>query len=558
MERIVIKHLSGSKANQEVSFPLDQVPEISLGRDAASTVAYDMERDDAVSRNHARITRDPARRARSSSSPTWAAATGSSSTSRGSPAAQPLHHGDLVQLGTGGPEFSFQMDPPPALTPKGDAPDRSPAGVRPPGRSPRGQRRAPRHDRNACCSGTSDRLEGEPAGDLPGCADDRDHLRARPCCQRLLRRRARRYGQPQPCDDQARRAAEGLHAGSTSTVATACSSTARGSATASPCTMVTSSSSAPAGRSSRSSSIRRLPMPSGRRASSTRARQRPRRPARRRSPRWRQRPPASETAGVFRDGSRCARRGQGNGGTADYPDQGGVAQVHGQHRGRHCSPLVAVVAGAFVFHGPGNGQEDRGHQHPRSRLRNRNRRRPRRQSRRCRTCHDAEGNCRGVFGVDGIHRGELEADRPGFGATFVSPVLGRETGLRADAERRPGAGVDRAGAEEQCADRRQPLRFRICRHRERVHSDQSPRRCAHGRPTTCCRQGCGSSSIRRRNWSPSKRSRSTAGIPRRASGRKTPLGEQKPVAGRHDRLEVTFANNKLRIPCQACQGLGRA
>ena len=117
MERVVIKHLSGSKANQEVSFPLDQVPEISLGRDAASTVAYDMERDDAVSRNHARITRDPAQNtvfiltdlgSRNGVFVNQSRIAGSTA----------LHHGDVVQLGAGGPEFSFQMDPPPALTPK--------------------------------------------------------------------------------------------------------------------------------------------------------------------------------------------------------------------------------------------------------------------------------------------------------------------------------------------------------------------------------------------------------------------------------------------------------
>lgn len=117
MERVVIKHLSGSKANQEVSFPLDQVQEISLGRDAASTVAYDMERDDAVSRNHARITRDPAQNtvfiltdlgSRNGVFVNQSRIAGSTA----------LHHGDVVQLGAGGPEFSFQMDPPPALTPK--------------------------------------------------------------------------------------------------------------------------------------------------------------------------------------------------------------------------------------------------------------------------------------------------------------------------------------------------------------------------------------------------------------------------------------------------------
>jgi serine protease Do len=117
MERVVIKHLSGSKANQEAGFPLDQMQVISLGRDAASTVAYDMDRDDAVSRNHATITRDPAQStvfiltdlgSRNGVFVNHSRIAGSTA----------LHHGDIVQLGTGGPEFSFEIDPPPAPTPK--------------------------------------------------------------------------------------------------------------------------------------------------------------------------------------------------------------------------------------------------------------------------------------------------------------------------------------------------------------------------------------------------------------------------------------------------------
>src|SRR6202034_2833871 len=53
--RIVIRHLSGSKANQIDQFDLDGLQEITLGRDPASTVAYDMQRDDEVSRKHAVI-----------------------------------------------------------------------------------------------------------------------------------------------------------------------------------------------------------------------------------------------------------------------------------------------------------------------------------------------------------------------------------------------------------------------------------------------------------------------------------------------------------------------
>src|SRR3989440_10843652 len=59
MERIVLKHLSGSKANQVEEFPLSHVKELILGRDPSSTGKYDPDRDDLVGRQHARITQDP-------------------------------------------------------------------------------------------------------------------------------------------------------------------------------------------------------------------------------------------------------------------------------------------------------------------------------------------------------------------------------------------------------------------------------------------------------------------------------------------------------------------
>ena len=51
--QIVIRHLSGSKTNQIEQFGLDGLSEITLGRDPGSKVAYDLQRDDAVSRKRA-------------------------------------------------------------------------------------------------------------------------------------------------------------------------------------------------------------------------------------------------------------------------------------------------------------------------------------------------------------------------------------------------------------------------------------------------------------------------------------------------------------------------
>ena len=58
MERIVLKHLSGSKANEVEEFPLKHFTELLIGRDPGATVKYHPEQDDLVGRQHARITRD--------------------------------------------------------------------------------------------------------------------------------------------------------------------------------------------------------------------------------------------------------------------------------------------------------------------------------------------------------------------------------------------------------------------------------------------------------------------------------------------------------------------
>jgi serine protease Do len=53
--RIEIRHIAGSKANQIEQFQLDNLTELTIGRDPRSTIAFDPTRDDRVSRNHAVI-----------------------------------------------------------------------------------------------------------------------------------------------------------------------------------------------------------------------------------------------------------------------------------------------------------------------------------------------------------------------------------------------------------------------------------------------------------------------------------------------------------------------
>jgi len=109
---MLIKHLSGSKANQVEEFSLKHHNELVFGREAGVTVKYDPDRDDLVGRQHAKISRDPA-------DPNGFVLTDLNSTNgtflngqkvTGSTRVNP---GDRVQFGPGGPEFMFEVEPRP-------------------------------------------------------------------------------------------------------------------------------------------------------------------------------------------------------------------------------------------------------------------------------------------------------------------------------------------------------------------------------------------------------------------------------------------------------------
>lgn len=117
MERIVLKHLSGSKANQVEEFPLAHVKELVFGRDPSSTVKYDPDRDDLVGRQHARIAPDPLDPSQAvitdlnSRNGTFVNRQRVTGTTR-------LNFGDVVQFGPGGPEFVFEYEPRPQTSAK--------------------------------------------------------------------------------------------------------------------------------------------------------------------------------------------------------------------------------------------------------------------------------------------------------------------------------------------------------------------------------------------------------------------------------------------------------
>ena len=115
MQRILIRHITGIRANQVDEFSAEGLKEIIAGRDETATVRFDPERDDLVSRQHARVYPDPASKGElliadlQSRNGTFVNRQRVNGATR-------IHHGDLVQLGPGGPEFRVEFDPAPPAT----------------------------------------------------------------------------------------------------------------------------------------------------------------------------------------------------------------------------------------------------------------------------------------------------------------------------------------------------------------------------------------------------------------------------------------------------------
>jgi pSer/pThr/pTyr-binding forkhead associated (FHA) protein len=116
MTRIVLKHLSGSKAGQVDEFPLSQFPELIIGRDPAATLKYDAVKDDLVGRQHARIAADRANPAAFTLTDLGSRNGTFINRQRVTGTVQ-IAPGDVVQFGPGGPEFEFDLAPRPANYP---------------------------------------------------------------------------------------------------------------------------------------------------------------------------------------------------------------------------------------------------------------------------------------------------------------------------------------------------------------------------------------------------------------------------------------------------------
>ena len=113
MERVVLRHLSGAKGQQVESIPLDKAGDLLIGRDLAAHVRFDPEHDDLVGRQHARILQDPAEKYKFSIVD-LNSRNGTYINKQRVVGTAALAPGDVVQLGPGGPEFQFDLDPLPA------------------------------------------------------------------------------------------------------------------------------------------------------------------------------------------------------------------------------------------------------------------------------------------------------------------------------------------------------------------------------------------------------------------------------------------------------------
>jgi hypothetical protein len=112
MQQIVIRHLSGQRANEADSFPADLPEDLIAGRDPMAAIHFGSQSDDLVSRQHLKITKDAGNPA-GFRLVDLQSRNGTYVNRRRVYGSTFLSHNDRVQLGASGPEFRFELDPPP-------------------------------------------------------------------------------------------------------------------------------------------------------------------------------------------------------------------------------------------------------------------------------------------------------------------------------------------------------------------------------------------------------------------------------------------------------------
>lgn len=114
IERIIIRHLSGAKANQIEQLPLGDRREFSIGRDPSSAIAFDPVGDSVVSRKHAVIRLAGEGDALKFMIADAGSSNGTFLNGERISAEVELLPEDKVELGQKGPAFAFDVQPRPA------------------------------------------------------------------------------------------------------------------------------------------------------------------------------------------------------------------------------------------------------------------------------------------------------------------------------------------------------------------------------------------------------------------------------------------------------------
>src|SRR5271157_361413 len=112
--KIVIRFRNGSRKEQTVEFPTPLAGAIRFGREADCEVAFDPDREDVVSRQHARIEAD-AGDAAAFKLTDLDSRNGTFVNRQRIAGTVILRPGDIIQFGAGGPELEFDLSPRPVV-----------------------------------------------------------------------------------------------------------------------------------------------------------------------------------------------------------------------------------------------------------------------------------------------------------------------------------------------------------------------------------------------------------------------------------------------------------
>ncbi|MCX6608364.1 MAG: FHA domain-containing protein [Acidobacteria bacterium] len=112
-QKVVLRFRNSSKAGTVAEFPVKQFRSVTIGRDPSCEVAFDSDKDDLVSRLHVKITIE-AGNPLSCEISDFGSRNGTFVNHQRLATVAKLMPGDLVQMGAGGPEFEFDIEPRPS------------------------------------------------------------------------------------------------------------------------------------------------------------------------------------------------------------------------------------------------------------------------------------------------------------------------------------------------------------------------------------------------------------------------------------------------------------